>query len=156
MSLSYNVELQGLDALIADAKKAGANATPLVKAAVVNSTSKVQERARSRAAHRTGTLQRSIQRELKDTAGRTFVGEKYGIFIEKGTGLYGPERRPIRAKRAKVLAFTVGSKKVFTKSVKGMRAKPFFKPALEESKPHIKQQFDKVADILVKQLAGKK
>ncbi len=61
---------------------------------------------------------------------RTFTASAWGVvvgsslarsrFQQAGTGVYGPSRRPIRAKSGGVLAFKgVGGKMIFRRSVKG-------------------------------------
>lgn len=157
MSMKVDIEIVGLKELVADFKKAGGNADPLTKAALTNSANKVQSEARIRAPHRTGTLQRSIlvDRPIALPTATVAVNEKYGVYIEEGTGIYGPKGTRIKPKRAKVLAFKSGGKMVFARSVKGMRKRPFFKPGFDASKSYIKGQFDKVADILLKEIAGR-
>lgn len=155
MSLSTKIEIEGLDELIADAKKAGAKVDRLTDAAIQNSGAHIQQIARQNAPHKTGTLQRSIQVEVNNKIGRVYVGEKYGIFHETGTGIYGPSKTPITPKLAKVLAFKSGGNMVFTRRVSGIPKRPFFMPAVEDSSDFIKSQFEEVADTLVKIVGGK-
>lgn len=156
MSLSYGVEIKGLDSLLADVRKAGGSADRLVRAAIQNSTSHIQSRAREKAPHRTGTLQRSIMTEVSMSNGRVYVGEKYGIYFEMGTGIYGQYRRYIVPKNAKVLAWRSGGSMVFAKRVRGIPKQPFFKPAIDESKGYVNDQFIDVRNILVRELAGRR
>jgi HK97 gp10 family phage protein len=153
--MALTVEVEGLDKLIKDVDKAGGNARPLMKAAIVNSVNKIQSNVRSRAPHRTGTLQRSVLTQVDYPDGMVTVSEKYGEYIEKGTGIYGPTGSRITPKNAKALSFTVGGQRVFAKSVKGMKARPFFAPAVEESAQYITAQFVKVIDIITNGLAGR-
>lgn len=75
----------------------------------------------------------------------------YARFVEEGTGIYGPNRRPIVPVRAKFLRFPAkgadvrqtgsltkaqqraGGGWVFKKSVLGRKATPFLKPAVERA-----------------------
>ncbi len=43
------------------------------------------------------------------------------IFAQTGTGIYGPNKRPITPKRGKSLRFKIGGRWVFAKSVEGSR-----------------------------------
>lgn len=152
-----NVTIEGLDELIRDIHAAGGNANKLVRGAITNSTNKIVSNTRSRAPHRTGTLQRSILPEVNNLEGEVKVNEKYGIYHEEGTGIYGPQGRMIRPSAGKkVLAFKVGGRMVFARQVKGIRKRPFFKPGVAASQGYIQQQFDKVMDIMMTQLAGRK
>lgn len=150
-----SVEINGMNELVRDAEKAGANAPKLVKAALTNSVNTMQRNIRQNAPHRTGTLQRSILTSVDYPTGEVKVNEKYGQYIEEGTGVYGKTGQPITPKTKKALYFKVAGKPVFAKKVKGMRARPFFKPGVEQSKSYVKAQFDKVAEILTRTLAGK-
>jgi hypothetical protein len=153
MALEFKVE--GYDDLIKDVKHAGGNARKLVTAALQNSVGKMQSNIRQRAAHKTGTLQRSVLTRVDYPEAQVHVQEKYGAFLEFGTGIYGPENTPIRPKSKKALYFQVAGKPVFARSVKGIRPKPFFAPGVEASRTYVDQQFDHAHELIVKQLAGK-
>jgi hypothetical protein len=67
---------------------------------------------------KTGTLARSVRVADVDSRAQTVevraggVGSNgYAIFLEKGTGIYGPTRRPIVPVRAKVLRFPASGAK---------------------------------------------
>ena len=155
MRTDVNIEVEGLNDLIRDVKRAGGDARPLVTAALTNSATRTQSEQRRRAAHRTGTLQRSILPQVHYPTAEVEVHEKYGIFVEKGTGIYGPRHRPITPKSAKVLAFKAGGSMVFTKKVLGMKPRPFFKPGWQAAQPFIRSQFDQVTARLVAVMAGR-
>lgn len=152
--MPLSVEITGLDKLVADAEHAGGDAKLLVKAAITNSVNRIQGTARSLAPHRTGTLQRSILTQVDYPNGQVQVNEKYGKWIEGGTGIYAGNGR-IVPKTAKALAFKQNGSLAFYRSVKGMKARPFFKPAVEASAEYISEQFTKVIDKLATGLAGR-
>jgi HK97 gp10 family phage protein len=154
MPTKLTVEVQGLNELIHDAQKQGADSPKLVKAAIVNSVNKIQSEARRMAPHRTGTLQRSIMVDVNYPEGKVEVNEKYGQYIEEGTGIYGPNNTRIVPKTAKVLAWKGAAGMVFARSTKGMKARPFFKPGIENAADYINDQFTKVIDLLTHGLAG--
>lgn len=153
--MALSMQVIGLEDMIHDFSKAGVDAKPLIRAAIQNSVQRIQKNVRGRAKHRTGTLQRSVLTQVNYPNGQVEVQEKYGEYIEYGTGIYGPKHTPIRPKAAKALYFKVAGQPVFARSVKGMRPAPFFKPGVEESKTYVDEQFDKVAQILVRHMAGK-
>lgn len=147
------VEVVGLKQFQEKLAKSGANATVLTRAAVVNASEVVKSRIRAKAPHRTGTLQRGVQYEMVGSlASVVSEQEKYGIFVEEGTGLYGPKNELIRPQTAKVLHFTSGGKEVFARYTRGMKAQPFFKPGTEEALPLVQAIFKKVSDEIVVQL----
>lgn len=56
----------------------------------------------------------------------------YAIYHAKGTGIYGPEHRPITPKKGKALVFrTKSGVLVFAKSVKGIPPNPWLVNALK-------------------------
>lgn len=160
MAKVIDIQIVGLSDLMTDIAAAGGNAKGLVKAAITNSVIKSQSEMRSLAPHRTGTLQRGILAEVKYPVGVVSVTEKYGEYIEEGTGIYGPKKAPfkITAKRGKALKMMIGGQLVFRRSVmsKGMKAQPFFVPGYEKALPYIYLQFGGVIDKLTRELAGKK
>lgn len=55
----------------------------------------------------------------------------YWIYIHEGTGIYGPKGQPIKPKNAKALRWRgPGGEAIFAKSVKGIKANPFLRDAL--------------------------
>ena len=156
MSMRIDFQAPELNDLLKDFERAGGRTDALMRAALTNSANRGQKEIRRRAAHRTGTLQRSVLTEVSRDNAEISVNEKYGIFLEEGTGIYGPRHAPIVPRSAKALVFKPkGGGIVFAKRVSGMRAKPFFKPGYEASKPYFIDQFQKVTDILTRALAGK-
>jgi len=153
--MSLAVEVEGFNQLVADVNEAGPNSERLMKAALVNSVNKIQSEARAHAPHKTGTLQRSILTQVDYPEGQVQVNEKYGIWLEEGTGIYGPTGSRITPKKAKALAWGSGGSMVFARSTKGMKARPFFKPGIEKSVEYINAQFQKVIERLASGLAGK-
>lgn len=147
------VEVEGLNELIAAAEREGANAQPLMKAAITNSVNRIQSNARALAPHRTGTLQRSILTNVDYPKGEVTVNEKYGEWIENGTGIYGPTGQRITPKKAKALAWMGAGGMVFARSIKGMKARPFFKPGIQNSLSYISDQFTQVMNKIIEGLA---
>lgn len=152
---SFTLEVEGLDELLKDAERMGAQVQPLNRAAITNSLNRVQSEARQRARHRTGTLQRSILTQVSYPNGQVSVDAKQGIFNEVGTGLYGPEAKPIVPKTAKALAWKSGGSLVFAKKVKGMKAQPFFKPGIDAALGYMQAQFMTVLDKIAAGLGGR-
>jgi hypothetical protein len=60
----------------------------------------------------------------------------YGIYVHRGTGIYGPFHTPILPRQATRLRFRPkgSSKYIFVTSVKGMRPNPFLVNALPAAK----------------------
>ena len=96
---------------------------------------RVQNDAKRRCPVDTGRLRSSVSHELRQSTrgllARVGTNVSYALDVHEGTGIYGPRRRPIRPKRAKVLRFKGrGGRIVYTKQVKGMRPRPFLRDAL--------------------------
>jgi hypothetical protein len=101
---------------------------------------------------KTGTLERSIEvGALSDREAFIRATAKHAVMVERGTGIYGPRKRPIVPKRAKVLAWRTapaggslrlsGRSRVsggeetggwaFARSVKGRKATPYLVPGAQ-------------------------
>jgi len=79
----------------------------------------------------TGLLKNSIRVDITDS-GMTISMKEYGIYLEYGTGIYGPLGVPITPKTAKALKFEKGGKTIFAKSIKGMTPQPFIRPVFHQ------------------------
>jgi len=95
---------------------------------------------------RTGHARQGIHSGV-DNYGNRFVlylshGMKYGGYLEMGTGIYGPEGRPIKPVNKKALYWPGAPHPV--KSVKGMQAKPIIGPTINA---HIDRIKDTVKDF---------
>lgn len=85
--------------------------------------------------NRTGQLSASIFARVVQRGGVPIgqVGTplKRGLWLDQGTGIYGPRNRPIRPVRAKYLRFTTRTGQVvYAKSVRGIRPTRFLRDSL--------------------------
>ena len=82
-----------------------------------------------------GNLKGSIYSRTSQEGGSmmTYVGATagYASWVHDGTGIYGPLKQPIVPVNKKVLAFSIGGKQIFARSVKGMKSHPFLTKALQ-------------------------
>jgi hypothetical protein len=94
---------------------------------------------------RTGTLYRqTVPGQIVGTTAMVVARTSYAMFVERGTGIYGPSHHPIVPRQAKVLAWRTGAVRLsgssktrggkelagwaFARSVKGRKATPFLVP----------------------------
>jgi len=121
----------------------------------------IADAARLKVPVKNGTLQASVTYEIEQKPGKLIgvVGSnvEYAPYVELGTGIYGPRKRPIRPKHSKILAWVsrgprptsaIGWKRavdegraVFAKEIKGMKPRPFLLPAINEN-------IDKITNFL--------
>jgi hypothetical protein len=100
---------------------------------------------------RTGHARQGIQggATIRHQGGRNRSGQaivylahtmRYGGYLETGTGIYGPKKRPITPKQKRMLRFPVaGGQYVVARSVKGMRPQPIIKPTAERHIPTLRR-----------------
>lgn len=84
------------------------------------------------APHQKGTLWKSIKTKVASNgdSGEIYSKLDYAKWQDEGTGIYGPNRAPIRPKNAKTLRFkNKAGKWVFARQVKGVKPKNFMKKA---------------------------
>lgn len=79
----------------------------------------------------TGYLIRNI-RVKATNEGVEFSFPYYAQYLEWGTGLYGPKKKVIRPKNAKMLSWMSDGKRVFASYVKGMTPAPFIRPVMHQ------------------------
>lgn len=66
---------------------------------------------------------------------RVGTNVEYARYQEEGTGIYGPNKTPIRPKTVRRLAWKKGGQWFFAKEVRGVKPKRFFKQAREDAVP---------------------
>jgi hypothetical protein len=147
--MQFTMTIEGLQGLVVALTAAGADVQPLMALAAKASVQEVQRTARLMAPHRTGTLQRSIQIEGKDLIQMVTVGEKYGLYLEEGT-----KPHDIYPRNKKALFWPGALHPVSVVHNPGVKARPWFKPAIEASQPFIESQFVKVTETLSRQIAA--
>lgn len=64
-------------------------------------------------------------------------GTNYGVYVWKGTGIYGERGEPIRPKKGKYLRFEIDGNVVYAKSVKGQKPNDFPERAVEQSQKRV-------------------
>lgn len=158
MPENFGIKIVGMNELIADFKKAGANFEPLLKQAMEKSTGRLQNEVRENlTANRTsntGNLRRSVQGKAESAyKGIVGVGEKYGRYVEKGTKPHFPPVDAIeRWAKTKLgqpgLGFVIARKI----SIKGTKAQPFVEPAYKNA-TYVIQYFRDAVDQVVKMMA---
>lgn len=129
---------------------------------VINSTGQkatelVNDTAKNKAPVHFGNLRRSIYPQVNASVGK-FTGKviqdgsvaSYGVYVEKGTGIYGLNKSPIVPKTKPFLQWRdYGGQWHRAKQIKGQKPQPFMKPALDDNKDTIKQMFkDNISEYL--------
>ena len=144
------INVVGLQPLMARCEEVGANAQPLVGAAVTKAALFVQTDARLTAPHRTGNLQRSILME-SDNIGTAKVSAEaaYAGFVELGTAAH-----VILPKNKKALMWPGAAHPVRSVNHPGTKANPFMERGVENATEEITTVFQGVADQIVMELAG--
>lgn len=79
-----------------------------------------------KAASRSRTLRRFIRWRILGSIIRVEADHPLGMWMEYGTGLYGPQRRRIVPTRMKVLRWVQNGRVRYAPSTRGMRKRPFF------------------------------
>jgi len=74
----------------------------------------------------TGFLKNSIRCEIVGDSIEIWMAE-YALYLEYGTGIFGPKGQRIYPKNAKALHWTDKQGEHFAKSIKGMRPQPFIR-----------------------------
>lgn len=141
--MDFTIKIPELSGLIDALAAVGANCDRLINLAIKASILRVQLEARTRAPHRTGTLQRSILPEFESLHGEVKVNEKYGLFLEEGTSPHD-----IYPRNKKALMWKGAMHPVKVVHHPGMAARPFFQPAIQASRVFIEDQFTRVFDIM--------
>lgn len=125
---SININQAGLQRLVSDPR------TPTYRQ-MTRIGRAVQSTAQQLAPVDTGRLRQSGDTEMRPGRGslvaRVGFYVRHAWWVHEGTGIYGPRRRPITPRRARVLAWRDrrGGWR-YARSVKGMRPHPFLRRAV--------------------------
>jgi len=112
----------------------------LVRDAIDDLAMAIESVTKERAPHRTGNLVRNISHDLAHPLEPGHIEAQvglrkqapYGIWVHEGTGVFSRYHRKITPTTGNFLVFrTRSGRTIFTKSVLGQRAQPFFREAFE-------------------------
>ncbi|NCD40556.1 MAG: hypothetical protein EOL88_00540 [Bacteroidia bacterium] len=101
---------------------------------------------------KTGLLRRTIAMDYAPISVKIYPTREYAGYVHEGTGIYGKRNDYIRPVNAKVLAFKVGGKMIFTKKVKGQKANPFVERTANIVASPINTIFNNVLKNIVKKI----
>jgi hypothetical protein len=114
-------------------KKAGMHALLLHWAGTLESEAKQNAEWKDRLAHARQSIHSGV-----DAGANKFIlylahGMRYGQYLEKGTGVHGPHKKPfvIRPKNKKALFWKGLPHPVKKVTIQGMKAQPIIKPTIE-------------------------
>src|SRR5689334_15747309 len=147
----YSVEASQFAQLAADFARApelmAREATTAINASLLDYQGGIKRFAPVRSGrYRSSVTVIPAQRHGNVIEGSVGPATNYAEAVEVGTGIYGPLHRPITPKRAKVLAFDIGGRKVFARSVKGMKGQFPVKRSFEENQARTEAHFSQAVE----------
>jgi hypothetical protein len=156
--ISYKVEIKGLDTLQARFKEAPDITAKHVLDAGNKSLISLQGTAKQLSPIDIGRLRASILVSPMKRSGNVISGSvgtsvTYSVYQEQGTGIYGPNKRPITAKNGGYMTFQIKGKWVRVKSTKGVRGRYYMKGAVEQNQSKIDGYFEQAADNITRDLS---
>lgn len=150
-----SVKVIGLDSFIGDLGLAAKATKKVIETAALAAATEVRRLAMGKVPKRSTALARSIIAEPITYGAMTTVNEKYGIYVEQGTGLYDPRgAHLIYPKTAQAMVWEDGGQKYGARWTRGMEAQPFFQPAIDEAEPYVVEQMITARDLLIKTAVG--
>ena len=153
--MDYSIKIKGLDSLRKNFSTAPAMITKELIGAIKTSIHIIRPMMVKEAPHSEGKLRKNIyarQVGLTGRVGPDLMVTPYAKWVHSGTGIYAGRGR-IHPRKAKVLAFKIGGKMVFAKSVKGQRPNPFVERTASKMTPVVQRIFNKTLTRIVNKLA---
>lgn len=145
-----SVTVIGLDKFLVGIDTAKASTKKVVEAAALNMALQVRRLAQDKVPKRSSTLAQSIVAEPIAYGAMTTVGEKYGVYVEEGTGMYDPNgAHLIYPTTSKVMVWEEGGQTYGAHWTRGMEAQPYWQPALDETDPFVEEQMAIAAETLI-------
>ena len=133
-----------------------------ITAALTRSAINTTTIAKAFAPVRTGKLRSSIFYKVSGLTALVYTKLNYADWVEKGTGIYGPNKQTIVPVQQKVLATRTnpgwGSKNaagyyIIGKSQSGQRPNPFFSRAAVSATPQVIEEFRTLGQAIINSLA---
>jgi hypothetical protein len=125
--MEYQILMPDVD-VMADAFAAEAgDIVKNMQTALTKSAIEVQGVARTQAPTRTGRLVNSIMFKVLGMTAVIAPTVPYGVYVERGTGLYGPRGTRIVSPTGGVMAWKGNGGMIFAMSTKGQHPNPFMK-----------------------------
>lgn len=149
MSMTIEVDSEALERAFAAAPE---KVTAGLNGWVAKTALRTERAAKQNVPVRQGVLQNSIHTTTGTLQARVAPSAKYALYVHNGTGIYGPNKRPITPKSARVLHFVSGGRDIFVKSVKGQKANPFMAKAYKEVKPQADSDANKTLSDIVRSI----
>lgn len=146
------LEVRNLDKLIAGFDKAPQLVGDELVKAVRDVGALILNTEKREIPAKTGTLRRSVNLRLFNIGVEVGPNSKYASWVHNGTGIFGPYGTPIVPKKAKVLAFKVGGKMIFARSVKGQPANPFVQRTIDSTEGKVNDIFNQVLTNTIEKL----
>lgn len=159
MSYRLSVDVVGAEELARAFREAPSLCTTHLSNGIERTARTVERLAKQYAPIEHGNLRGSINTKGPVVTGSNVeasVGTHltYSRFQEEGTGIYGPRKTPIVPKNGKLLAWKVGGKWAFARSVKGVRPKRYFRRSRDEARPVMTENMREAMREIVGALAG--
>lgn len=157
--MAFSIKIEGLEKLQQSLGRSGNIVNNRLGEAMNVSTTKVKSNIRAEITNQKinnqGTLRESVDVvESTPRRGVVGVGEKYGLYIEKGTRPHFPPVAPLeRWAQTKLGKKGIGFLIARKISRVGTKAKPFVEPAFEKSKSFVTNAFKVATRKITEDLA---
>lgn len=139
-ALTFQVDQSSLEHAILNIETSG----EVPREFIVEAKGIVVYRMALNAPRRTGRLISSIVSEGWETGFIVYLKAPYALFVDQGTGLFGPKGQLIFPRKAEALRFEVGGKTVFAKYVRGFPGRFFVRKTAEEVQPELFELADRL------------
>ena len=130
-------------------KRLRENLEAAIEAGLLRAAGAVEAKAAEEAPKVSGNLADSIRKYIQNRRAVITPVARYALYVHQGTGIYGPHKKRIVPTTKKALAFQIGGKWIYRRSVKGQKPNPFMKRAFDEVRPRLKEIFNRaISDFI--------
>lgn len=159
--IEYKIDTNDLESMNHLIRMVPTIAMPEMKMALTKSAIEIQNVARAQAPTRTGKLRNSIMFSVKGLTAIIEPKVDYAVYVEGGTGVYGPSKAPISPKNKKVLATKInpgfGKKTksgyfIIGKTSQGQKANPFFARTYAIAPELVRHNFSEARNNIIRHL----
>ena len=151
-ALTFKYDIPNLDAIVAAFQKAPEIVQPILTKTLAASQALLAKHTGQNVPYKTGNLRGSFEFVQEALKAHWIPRANYALFVEQGTGIYGPSKARIEPTSAKALFWPGADHPV--RSIAGMQGRHYMEKILADATPEITSLFGQCLTQINAALAG--
>ena len=151
-SLVFKYEIPNLDAIVSAFQKAPAIVRPILNKTLAASQAILAKNTGQNTPYKSGKLRGSFEFVPGDLKAEWIPRANYALFVEQGTGIYGPSKARIMPTAKQALFWPGADHPV--RSIAGMQGRHYMEKILAAATPELTELFAHALTVINEAIAG--